>query len=105
MPIPFLAAAGRAIMGCVRGGGSKAATAPKSPPPGGPRGPNELAGQGPKNAGKSSPMDMIGNVANVAMLGTMIPGLMPGGGEKPKGPEGAEGAGGKPKSHYEPVLS
>lgn len=97
--IPVLAAAGRAVMGLVRGGGSKAAA---KPPPGGPRGPNELAGQGPKNAGKSSPMDMLGNVANVAMIGSMVPGLMPGGGEK-KPPEGA--AGGKPKSTYEPVLS
>lgn len=96
--IPVLAAAGRAVMGLVRGGGSKAAA---KPPPGGPRGPNELAGQGPKNAGKSSPMDMLGNVANVAMIGSMIPGLMHGGGEK-KPPEGA---GGKPKSTYEPVLN
>ena len=95
--IQFLAMAGRALMGGGRaaaGGASKAATGA------GPRGANELVEGGSKAAGKSSPMDMLGNVANVAMIGSMIPGLMPGGGEKPK-----EGQGGKQGGHYESVLN
>jgi hypothetical protein len=93
--LPLLAAAGRAAMGLFRGGASKAATpAAKSA---GPRGANELVEGGAKGAGKSSPMDMIGNVANVAGLATMIPGLT-GGGDSKKPPAD------KPKSHYEPVL-
>jgi hypothetical protein len=85
-------------MGALRGGASKGAANPAAKPPGGagPRGPNEVVPGGANNAGKSSPMDMLGNVANVAGLATMVPGLMPGGGDKPP-------ADGKPKSHYEPV--
>ncbi len=95
--VQLLAAAGRALMGGGRaaaGAGSKAATGA------GPRGANELVEGGSKAAGKSSPMDMLGNVANIAGLGMMIPGLT-GGGDKPK--EGGEG--GKKPSHYESVLN
>ncbi|MDB5104451.1 MAG: hypothetical protein JWP91_2140 [Fibrobacteres bacterium] len=94
--LPLLAAAGRAAMGLFRSGGSKAAANPAAKA--GPRGANEVVEGGAKGAGKSSPMDMIGNVANVAMIGSMIPGLMPGGDAK-KPPADA-----KPKSTYEPVL-
>lgn len=97
--IQVLAAAGRALMGAGRtaaaGGraaGEKAATA-------GPRGANEAVEHGAKGAGKSSPMDMLGNVANIASVGMMGFDMFGGGGDKK-----AEGAGGKPKSHYESVL-
>lgn len=78
--IPVLAAAGRAVMGLVKGG-------PKAPPPGvagGPRGANAVATPGSGAAGKSSPMDMLGNVANLAGVGMMVAPLVGGvGGEKP----------------------
>jgi hypothetical protein len=63
-------------MGALRGGGTAAATAEKSggtalaaAEKAGPRGANEMLEGGASAAGKSSPLDMMGNVANIAGVG------------------------------------
>ena len=95
--VQLLATAGRALMG--GGGKALAGGAEKAAVGAGPRGANAIAEGGAKSAGGSSPMDMLGNVANIAGLGMMIPGLT-GGGDKPK-----EGGEGKQKSHYESAMN
>jgi hypothetical protein len=65
---------------------------------GGPRGVNEFMEGGSKAAGKSSPLDMLGNVANIAGVGMQGFELFKGGDKKPE-------SGPAPTSHYESVLN
>ena len=81
MPIPFLVAgASRLAQMC----SSKALTKSLPMPGGGPRGLNSLLDAGGGGAGKSSPMDMLGNVADLASLTSMFQGGGGGGHDKPK---------------------
>jgi hypothetical protein len=91
--LPVLMAAGRFLAT----GGSRAAAAAKNFLGGGPRGANLLLEGGAKGAGKTSPMDMLGNVANIAGVGMQGYELFGGGDKKP--------AAGAPRaSHYESAL-
>jgi hypothetical protein len=90
---PMLAAAGRSLMGVFKGGNpAKMLTGGA---PGGPRGLNEVKEGGAKAAGKSSPLDIMGNVANIGGTAMMGVDMFKGGhsSEKPKSP-----------STYESVL-
>ena len=76
--LPVIMAAGRALAA----GGSRAMTSIKGLMPGGPRGMNMFLEGGAKGAGKSSPMDMLGNVANIAGVGMQGYDMFKGGGDK-----------------------
>ena len=65
---------------------------------GGPRGANEFMEGGAKAAGKSSPLDMLGNVANIVGVGFQAFDLFKGGDKKPAQTPA-------PTSHYESVLN
>lgn len=80
-------------MGAFRGGSSAKALTGGA----GPRGANEIMESGSKAAGKSSPLDMMGNVANIAGVGMQGFDLLKGGGDKKPSPA--------PTSHYESVLN
>lgn len=76
MPIPLIIMAGvRVGMVLLRSQGTKAAAqqAGKQAAQAGPRGANQMAQNGSGAAGKNSPSDMLGNAANLAGLGSMIP--------------------------------
>lgn len=79
--LPVIMAAGRALAA----GGSRAMASIKGFMPGGPRGANLFMEGGAKGAGKSSPMDMLGNVANIAGVGMQGFELFGGGGDKKPG--------------------
>jgi hypothetical protein len=76
--LPVIMAAGRALAA----GGSRAVTSLKGLMPAGPRGANMFLEGGALGAGKSSPMDMLGNVANIAGVGMQGYEMFGGGGDK-----------------------
>jgi hypothetical protein len=61
--------------------------------PGGPRGVNQFLEGGAKGAGKSSPLDMLGNVANIGGSAMQAFDLFGGGGDKKPKPASPGGKG------------